>query len=660
MKKFVGIILAAAMALSCFGGVVFADTEAEGLASSVKQRLEIPKDYASLTTEKFSSKTGEILRLEWQNTEDKTFISAEVTADGIITYYYNSAVKNNKGLSKFTKEEAIEIAKRWFNKVNPEAKEYIFDLEEIYMGYGMSLSAQRYVNGARVEGDGLTVRINSQTGEISDMSLGYTKYEFNAPENIISEEAAKEGFGKNTNLILAYLKRESEAIPVYIDYEEMYMPAFGIDAVSGEKVIIEKDYLRGYDTESSKDTAFNEMAADGLSQQEIAELSKYDSYISPENALKKLTAIKEFNLSGYEIERYSYTKRYNAKDEDNADEVMLSLTLRNENGYANAGFDARTGEVLSFFCNPNNEQRVEKINSAKADEIADSLIKRLCKDKTVTKAVQKDNAESITREIIYLEEIDGIPYINSQAAVTVDKSTGFVTNYTAEFEKEDITFKKPNNGLTPDDAMNKYIALSDYGLIYVDISKEGEPYNYALVYSRENAPCCIDAQDGKRLTKSGEAEKEPLKAYSDLEGHWAKRIINSLIENGYLTVEEECFRPNDSITFGEAQKMLGGAGLYYSLGDKEKDEIMTREDAIKAVICGTGYEKAGILSDIYKPVFSDWESIAVEKRGYVALAKGFGIINGDQNGSFNPKAYMSRSAFASVIYNCISSEITDK
>ncbi len=657
MKKIIGLVLVLTMVIGCCGGIVFAEETTEKLVLSVKQRLKIPTEYAELTTEKYSNQSGETLYLQWRDMEKKTFISGEVTDKGIITSYYNSSVKNDRGISRLTPKQAIEIAKAWLKKVNPIiADEYIFDIENIRMGYGIILTAQRYTGEAKIESDGVTVRLNSQTGEVSDMNLTYTDYSFTLPENIISAEVAKAKFGENTKLILAYLKSGERAIPVYIDYEAGYIPRFGIDAVTGEKTEIERNYFRVFATGDAmnKNEAFD-TAEDELSEQEIAELSNYESYISPSDAVKNLKAISEFNISEYNLERYSYTKRLTAKEENNSDDVALGIILRNENGYARGELDAKTGEILSFFSNPNNENRVEKINSAKADEIAYSLIKRLCGEKSVVKSAQMDNGEGFTQETVYLQTINGLPFINSKVTVTVDKTTGFVTNYVAEFEKEDISFEKADNVLVPTEAENKYLGEAEYELIFADISSDIEPYKYILVYNRVNPPYCIDAMQGNRLTQSGEEEKEPLTSYIDLEGHWAKNIIDALVANGYLDITEEKFRPNDNITFGEAEKMLNSAGFYKHLGNIQEDEAMTRETAVKLMICGAGYEKAGALSGIYAPTFKDWLDISPENQGYVALAKGFKIINGDQNGNFNPKANMTRSAFAVMVYNFINS-----
>ncbi len=668
MKKVVGLVLVLAMLAGCLGGIVFADEGLEGLVLSVKERLNIPDEYTALSTARYSGVLGETISLEWRTEDEKNFISAEVNQNGVITNYSTSTVRNSRGISKFTKEQAVNIAKEWFGRVNPDiANEYVFDVSDVYMGYGITVSAERYAGEARIVDDSLSIRLNDQTGEISDMNLRYTDEKFQVPENIISKEEAKTRFGDNTNLMLAYLKSGEKAIPVYIDYEALYEPMFGIDAVTGEKVNIERSYFREAGGAYATNEALKEMAADAeLTPQEIEEISKYDSYISETDGAEKIKAISEFGIADYNLERYSYQKQYTAKEADNTQMVVLSLTFRKENAYAYGELDAATGEILSFFCNPNETRETAVITSAQAEQAAKSLAEKTAGDKICKMVISIEQKDELTQEIAYLEMINGIPYLDSGMNITVDKTSGTVTNYSADWNKEEIAFEGTENVIANNMAHKVYSDGCEYELAYVDIStgdaipysQDGKPYEYVLVYQITKKHYCVDAYTGAFFTEKGETEKEPAAAYEDLKGHWAEDAINTLIDNGYLEIDENNFRPNDSITYKEARNIMRSAGIYNVFGESN-DKTMTREEAVKAMMCSAGYEKAGAISGIYVPVFGDWNDIAEENRGYIALAKGFGIISGDQNGYFNPKANMTRGAFAVMVYNYISSGLLD-
>ncbi len=666
MKKIVSLVLATVLIISCFCVIAYAEDNLQSLALSVKQRLQIPAEYTSLVTERFNNGTGEALRLEWSTEDNKKSVYAEVTKSGIITSFYDTEVKNSRGISKFTKEQAIEMAKNWLKAVNPSIAEgYVFNLEDIHMGYGINISGERYVGAAKVLGDSVTIGLNSQTGKVANMNLRYTEEKFAVPENIITKELAKEKFGENTNLILAYLRADDKAIPVYIDYDASYAPRFGIDAVTGEKVETEKTYFRGFSAGGSnsafKEDMKDEVAKLELTKEEIAELSKYDNYISETEGANKIKGISEFGVSAYSLERYSYNRNYGKeKIEDN---VILSITLRKDEKYAHAELDAATGDIISFYQSNNYENAKEKIASEQADKIADKIAEKLAAGKEYKRASQKDNRDEISREIGYLEVVNGIPYLGSSMSVAVNKATGNVSSLSVNWEKEDISFESIDTILDLSGESVKYLDKSEYELVFLDLksedkvvySDEGKPYEYVLVYQRVNAPYCINALTGDITTSTGETEKVKIEFYKDLEGHWAKGAITALVDNGYMSVEEESFRPNENITYKEAQEFMRMAGLYRNYDHKNDDEILDRQEAVKLMMCYAGYEKVGAIEDIYVPVFADWNSIQAETRGYVALAKGFKIIGGDQNGCFNPNAYMTRGAFAVMVYNYMNS-----
>ena len=48
------------------------------------------------------------------------------------------------------------------------------------------------------------------------------------------------------------------------------------------------------------------------------------------------------------------------------------------------------------------------------------------------------------------------------------------------------------------------------------------------------------------------------------------------------------------------------------------------------------------LSDIYKSSFSDIDQVQYEDIGYVALAKGLGLVSGDHDNNLDPHKVLSR------------------
>ena len=57
------------------------------------------------------------------------------------------------------------------------------------------------------------------------------------------------------------------------------------------------------------------------------------------------------------------------------------------------------------------------------------------------------------------------------------------------------------------------------------------------------------------------------------------------------------------------------------------------------------------MSDIFEPAFSDDNQITPGYEGYVAIAKGFGIVNGSPGNLFEPQSELTRADAAIMIYN---------
>lgn len=664
MKRFISLVVVMALFFTGFT-VVFADDKAEVLALSVKQKLQIPDEYTNLVTSKTQTKNTETLTFRWER-EDGEYIRAVSTYDGIITAYTNSKVKNRLGISKYSSKEAADIANEWMKTVNSViASEYIFEAEGAQMQYGITLSTDRKVGEVPVEDNSAYIEMSGQTGEIAYFYLNYTPYEFENYDDILTKESAQEIFGEDTHLMLVYIKTaDNSLLPIWTDVKGLYEDDYGIDAISGEIVdYTKKLYNNDMAAGSSKnDSLVKDEAADEyrLTEAEISELSKYDKCITKEDAVKIIENIEELGVKNYEIVSVSYAERCKGKiGESTKTEIILNMSMKKGESRVSLLLNGKTGEFLSFYSYEKSESETEK-NKENSEAVAESFMEKAAKNRKYTKVAATDNL------FVYYEEVNGIPFKNSEARVTVNKESGFIESFYAEWENgEEYTFKEAE--IEEAEAGEIYTQKSECYLIYTDISgsltmpvqknaqiDDSAPF-YKLLYRRAHNVEAVNAVNGKVCDLNGEEYKEQYRGFSDLDGHWAKDAVCLLVENGFIKADEEKFRPEDNITEEEAVKMMRGAFLYANYGQKESKESITREECAKMIVCGAGCEKAGRLSDIYRPVFNDWENVGDEFSGYVALAKGLGFVNGDLNGNFNPKSYVTRGAFAVMIYNYLAS-----
>lgn len=166
---------------------------------------------------------------------------------------------------------------------------------------------------------------------------------------------------------------------------------------------------------------------------------------------------------------------------------------------------------------------------------------------------------------------------------------------------------------------------------------------------------------------------------------WASEAIYGLCDSGVINgVGDRCFAPDDNVTREQLAKMIVGASkteiksgdtpfgdvdnsewyaefvktaydndITKGISDTEfgVGESVTREDL--AVMAYRAAQKVGKLSDATGDDngFKDGESISDYAKEAVAALKSSGIINGDENGNFNPSNSCTRAEAAKIIYN---------
>lgn len=185
------------------------------------------------------------------------------------------------------------------------------------------------------------------------------------------------------------------------------------------------------------------------------------------------------------------------------------------------------------------------------------------------------------------------------------------------------------------------------------------------------------SQDG------GTEVNAPFKDMDDVD--WAVPAVTALFTKGIIngkTADE--FRPNDNITREEFVKLLIKTFELNVLGNGMNFEDVKEEDwyyayvrsayyadivkGVSETMFGAGQNitrqdiavmscRAADVSDVkiaetaQEFTFADESDIAEYANDAVRLMQRGGIINGDENGRFNPEAYATRAEAAKIIYN---------
>ncbi len=165
-------------------------------------------------------------------------------------------------------------------------------------------------------------------------------------------------------------------------------------------------------------------------------------------------------------------------------------------------------------------------------------------------------------------------------------------------------------------------------------------------------------------------------AFTDTTGHWAESMIDTWSERGVINgYEDGTFMPDANITRAEFTKVVASAGGFttyselsfndvagdewfaqylrgcvaagvvsgYDDGTFRPDAYITREEAV--VMIDRAYD-IGVTGSL---PFTDADSISDWAVSAVASCVGAGIINGYEDGSFMPAAYVTRAEVVKMI-----------
>ena len=149
-----------------------------------------------------------------------------------------------------------------------------------------------------------------------------------------------------------------------------------------------------------------------------------------------------------------------------------------------------------------------------------------------------------------------------------------------------------------------------------------------LVYKSKNLSVRISALSGCKVNYSGKViEEEYDGEYTDIDGHWAQRYIVLMADLGVLERQEK-FLPDEYIGSEDFEKIMSAAGMHFSTSENADEEI-TRLFAVKHIVNSLGYGKIASIEGIYRTEFSDNPEISEKDTGYLAIAYGLNIIEGD-------------------------------
>ncbi|NLX62036.1 MAG: hypothetical protein GXZ06_05925 [Tissierellia bacterium] len=625
-----------------------------------------------------------VFYLNWHDSKEALgYITVTITADGTVTSYnkwYTTSQRDRTKLPNMSKEEGLTIANKFIEKVSPEYKDRVQYVErnQPYYVYseGYNYLFVRVENEIPYYGNSIEVFVDNHTAEVTRYYVNWDKdLNFTDKSDLISLDQAKDIYKNKIGLDLIYKQKyDTDKLEYYLVYSSLNTN-LSIDAKNGDIV---SDY---YYYRIAEDVVGESLAAGGggLSPQEAAAVEDIKGIITKEEAEKAARDLLDIS-DDYKL---GYVSLY--RDVYVRDNYYWSMDFTKDDDYSRGGIyvsiNAKNKELISLYSyDPITEDTEPKYDKEKALDIAEEFIDKVAKNKkefvvlnenpSVVRPLEKEKYYTFH----FIRKFDKAYVQNNGIYITVNAINGKVTDYNLSWYEVD--FPLQDQVMSLDKAYDILFEEIGMELKYVvphkaDMDGRNKENEEAiLVYGiKTNKPLNIDANSGLILDYNGKPYKEyEVPTYIDIDLSYAKDKIIALAQLGIALPGEE-FRPEEKMIQRDFLYLLAKADYaYIDLEDEEKlygyltsrgiikeeekapEKFVTKEEAIKYIIRALNYEEIAELTDIFKDIFEDSKDISEELKGYVAIAYGLKIVEGDK-GKLYPKTEIKREDGAVLIYN---------
>lgn len=732
LKRFAAALTAGVLTLSLAAPALAAEAADARLAKvtlAVKGVLSISDAYTEFYGEPDETALGTRWNLSWSGDDEQLQITATDAGKvvslnrwekGGVQPVYSSAVgRNSPAFPPMTMDQAKAHAQAFLDKVLSDNETVEFEENE-----SESLSATSYTFRGEIRLNGLaspmsvSVRVRLSDGEVTRFWRGDVSDYAGEPApaaTFTTAEKAREQLKSTLDLRLEYVLdwdggegAEKKAVLRYLpnSTDEFY-----VDAATGELVNLtelreklRRDYETGsgaankFMASAAMDAAAPE-AAPTLTPTELEGVAKLEDVLDKDALDKKIRAWKELGLDKYTLGAANYS----VDRETGEVTAWVSYAKNTEEGIyrRNVTVDAKTGDLVSMYgygpsryelqvTGGRDENAPAAITAKNAQAKASAFLTKLWPEQFAkTEAYNGPDAAGKAAEwnFTFAQKENGYFFPGNSISVQVD-ADGYITGFSKSFD-DGVVFDSADGLISMDAAVDawcesypveleymevpialdmreQFMPLRNAGYTYYNALKPG----YAL--GEQDGWCSgVDAKTGQVVReKGGEAEKM---AYDDLDGHWAKAILDELarFRVGWLGGKAEpdkaltqldylkLLASMDGYTVTEREGEKGWDWLYdyaYRQGlltreERAEDETVTRAGMVKMLLNSMGYGEVARLPGIFRCDFADAASIPEADLGYAALAQGLGIISGDGEGNYAPTRSSTRAEAAVLVWN---------
>ncbi|MDF2923083.1 MAG: S-layer protein [Paenibacillaceae bacterium] len=607
-----------------------------------------------------------------------------------------------------------------------------------------SLRFDRKVNGILYPNNGISVGVDG-SGQVVDFRFSWdANTEFPNPSGVIAKEEAAAIWKKQSKLTATYFKpyeRPDQSGDFSVAY--FFQPA-QLDAATG-KAWSTSGVTREEQPLSQSPLGTAPRPGQALSKAQAIEAVSRQFTIPANAKLEDATYSEYARNDSKELEgswniSWSLTKEDEGKeDKEPADGKKSLIYPVGDNIYATV--KASTGEVTQYnqnkyriYASDSSDAKEYKVALADAKNQAAELVKKLVPHlahQLVMEYTDPASLPSYQKQIdpaysfSFIRIVDGIVAANENLNVRIDGITGEITNYYNNTSAYAYPSQKPAL-IGEQQALELWAGQYSLELQYVvdwaagsaslgipvekynlmlaagDISPaQAAKLNVKLAYvpvmlrPETTQNVYLDAVTGEwKSNRTGEPARIDRTAATDLEGHWAERQLQLMVEYDALDTKDGKVNPDQIATRGEMIKMLvvamnGGGGFmmydstraasfsdvsaksaYFAyvenavdmnlierdpLGKFNPDEPMNRDQMAELIVRALGYNSLAKVSDLFKLDVSD--TGAIVNKGHAAMVLGLGIMTA-QDGQFRPLEEVSRAQAAVAFFRYLEQRST--
>ncbi|MBR4702378.1 MAG: S-layer homology domain-containing protein [Oscillospiraceae bacterium] len=744
MKKLLCLCLAVVLLLglgvpAVAEGVEGKDEQLRRVTLQVKTTLDIGDDYTSFNGDPYDRGETTWWYLSWYKDEEGLNVTCDSAGKvySMNRYFYDESYSYSYTPSlhfpAFGYTQALAAAKKFLPTVLGPGEDAVFAprQDSLQERSRYNLYGTLTLNGVETE-IGLSLNFRTSDGLLLSFYRDDSEQLISGPVPSASPAfSAKEALPKFSEAVTGSLEwayTDYEKHEVRLTYQLGLDYGVMLDAQTGE-LFDRWNNFRGYSNAAGGAMPEEAAAADmekGLTAVELAGAEKLEGVLDGEALLAAARAESAFGITeDYVLGSVNYRAAEAAVDpatleegQETDDSVTASFTLvktltgpgdgltkeeydeLTESGYTPTIYkyftaDANTGEIrglsTSYYGFGWKEREAEEEPAISG--IALGFLEAqygdwlpLCE---LTSASQS-RWSSPQNYFTYTRMEAGYPCPMNTISVTTNLETGFVDAFSCDWDEE-LSFGPAGPVVGEDAARESFLKCYEAALRYVLVPQDPEnwetAYSWRLVYLADISDGWVkgvDAVTGEANYLSWSEEELSL-PYTDLEGSYAKKEIETLAGYGVRFYGVEEFLPRAEVTeLDMLLLMLSARGTrmdysealgYAEAGDEEalrwiysegyaqgfiasKEQApfrsVTRTELCRCFVGLSGLSEAAALPGIFRTGFADEDSIPEADLGYVAIAKGLGVVQGDSDGAFRPEDTATRQELAVMLYRYLS------